>query len=107
MSGDARWVAFESFSSNVVAGDTNGMPDVFVHDRQSATTTRVSVGPGGAQGDGDSDDPAVSADGLWVAFDSGASNLVAGDTNGKSDVFVHDRQRGQGAAVAAHRHQCG
>ena len=54
-------------------------------------TSRVSVGPGGAQGNGFSASPALSADGRFVAFDSAATNLVPGDTNGSTDVFVHDR----------------
>ena len=73
-------------------GDTNGAVDVFVRDRQTGTTRRVSVGPGGAQGnDQSSDDPAISADGRFVAFGSAATNLVPGDTNGDFDVFVRVR----------------
>ena len=76
-------------------GDTNGSPDVFVRDRQTGTTQRVSVGPGGVQGNGDSSQrPSISADGRFVAFSSDASNLVPGDTNGVDDVFVRDRQTG-------------
>ena len=62
-------------------GDTNDADDVFVRDRQTGTTRRVSVGPGGVQGNGDSFGPAISADGRFVAFDSDATNLVPGDTN--------------------------
>jgi Tol biopolymer transport system component len=94
ISADGRWVAFESFSSNLVGGDTNGETDVFVHDRQTATTTRVSVASGGVQGNDSTFHPTMSADGRWVGFLSWASNLVAGDTNGSPDVFVHDRQTG-------------
>ena len=94
ISGDGRFVAFQSFAANLVAGDTNGVADVFVRDRQTGTTERVSVSSGGAQGNGFSFDPAISADGRWVAFASTATNLVAGDTNGFTDVFVHDRQTG-------------
>ncbi len=94
ISADGRFVAFESLASNLVAGDTNGWPDVFVRDRQSGTTERVSLAPGGAEGDNDSSDPSISADGRFVAFWSWASNLVAGDTNGWADVFVCDRQSG-------------
>ena len=57
-------------------------------------TRRVSVGAGGRQGDGGSSEPALSADGRYVAFGSDASNLVAGDTNGVRDVFVRDLQAG-------------
>ncbi len=91
ISADGRYVSFRSTASNLVSGDTNGVSDVFIHDRQSGTTERVSIGAGGAQGNGDSDRPSVSADGRWVAFDSGASNLVGADTNGVEDIFLRDR----------------
>ena len=67
--------------------------DVFVHDRQTGTTERVSVDSAGNQASraATACDPAISADGRFVAFDSDAANLVAGDTNGAPDVFVHDR----------------
>jgi Tol biopolymer transport system component len=95
ISADGRFVAFESLASNLVAGDTNVSCDIFVRDRQSGTTERVSVASGGAQGTGGlSIRPSISADGRFVAFASDATNLVPGDTNGKSDVFVHDRQSG-------------
>jgi Tol biopolymer transport system component len=94
VSDDGRIVAFTSSAANLVAGDTNGHPDVFVHDRAAGTTTRVSVAGTGAQGDGAASAPAVSGDGRYVAFTSAATNLVAGDTNGRPDVFVHDRQTG-------------
>jgi Tol biopolymer transport system component len=92
ISGDGRYVAFDSFASNLVAGDTNGERDVFVHDRQTRRTTRVSVATSGIQANGMSGDPAISRDGRYVAFLSYASNLVPGDTNNTADVFVHDRQ---------------
>ena len=91
ISADGRWVAFESLASNLVAGDTNGMFDVFVYDRHTGTTSRASVGPGGAEGNYHSLDQTMSADGRWVTFYSQASNLVAGDTNGRSDAFIYDR----------------
>jgi Tol biopolymer transport system component len=94
ISADGRYVAFDSTASNLVSGDTNGVKDVFVHDRQTGATIRVSVDSGGAQGSGDSANPAISSDGRYVAFDSAAANLVAGDTNGVRDVFVHDLQTG-------------
>src|SRR6266446_5737670 len=94
LSADGRFVAFQSDATNLVAGDTNGATDVFVHDRQTGTTERVSVASGGTQGNGFSAGPALSADGRFVAFHDTATNLVAGDTNGASDVFVHDRQTG-------------
>ncbi|MEN6642913.1 MAG: hypothetical protein ABFE08_10735 [Armatimonadia bacterium] len=91
ISADGRYVAFESRASNLVAGDTNGSGDVFVHDRTTGTTTRVSVATGGGQGNDESCPSSISGDGRYVAFLSSASNLVGGDTNGKSDAFVHDR----------------
>ena len=94
MSADGRYVAFESDASNLVADDGNGYDDVFVRDRVSGTTERVSVATGGAEGDYLSVEPSISADGRHVAFTSGASNLVAGDGNGADDVFVHDRVTG-------------
>jgi Tol biopolymer transport system component len=95
ISADGRYVAFISEASNLVAGDTNERPDVFVRDRISRTTTRATVATGGTQANGDSYGPAaISADGRYVAFGSNASNLVAGDTNERPDVFVRDRVRG-------------
>jgi len=95
ISADGRFVAFQSNASNLVPGDTNGTTDVFVHDRQTGQTTRVSVATVGGQGSGVSEDPSISADGRFVAFESNASNLVLADTNGAYDVFVHDRQTGE------------
>jgi Tol biopolymer transport system component len=92
ISADGRFVAFVSAAPDLVAGDTNGRADVFVHDRQTRTTERVNVDSAGTQADGESESPALSADGRFVAFVSAATNLVAGDTNGRADVFVHDRQ---------------
>ena len=92
ISGDGRYVAFSSLASNLVAGDTNETCDVFVRDRTTQVTRRVSVGPGGAQANGGSGAPSISADGRYVAFYSNASNLVAGDTNETADVFVRDRK---------------
>ena len=100
MSADGRFVAFESDASNLVAGDNNGSRDVFVHDRQTGTTTRVSVGTGGTQGNGDSVEADVSPDGRYVAFRSDATNLVIGDTNNAEDIFVHDRQTGTTTRVS-------
>ena len=97
---DGRYVAFAANAENLVTGDTNSATDVFVRDRQAGTTTRVSVGAGGAQGNGASSEPSISADGHYVAFSSLASNLVAGDTNGQRDVFVHDRQAGTTSRVS-------
>jgi Tol biopolymer transport system component len=93
VSGDGRFVAFESDASNLVPADTNFMRDIFVHDRLTRDTTRVSVGPGGAQADATSLDASISADGRYVAFISDASNLVPGGSTGRQ-AFVHDRVTG-------------
>lgn len=95
ISADGRFVAFDSLASNLVPGDTNGATDVFVHDRRVRDTERVSIGSSGRQADDFSDDPAISADGRFVAFRSFASNLVPSDTNAYSDVFVRDRRAGR------------
>src|SRR3990172_8326886 len=92
LSADGRYVAFMSWASNLVPGDTNGGWDIFVHDRQTGVTERVSVNSSGEQGNPYSYRPSISADGRYVVFESGASNLVSGDTNGTWDIFVHDRQ---------------
>jgi Tol biopolymer transport system component len=89
ISGDGRFVAFWSDATSLVPGDTNGWPDVFVHDRQTGATTRVSVSTTGAQGDDDSFSPAMSVDGRYVAFDSKANTLATGGAPDKQDVFVH------------------
>ena len=93
-SADGRYVAFNSLSSNLVPGDTNGEADVFVHDRETGITEMVSLSSEGIQGDHWSYTPSISADGRYVAFNSWSSNLVPGDTNNTSDIFVHDRETG-------------
>src|SRR5258705_2849575 len=100
ISSDGRYVSFSSTASNVVPGDTNGTWDVFVRDRLTGSTTRVSVGPGGAQGNDISSNGSMSADGRYVAFLSLATNLVSGDTNGRTDVFVRDVQTGTTAIAS-------
>jgi Tol biopolymer transport system component len=88
LSADGRYVAFRSAASNLVGSDTNAADDIFVRDRTAGTTTRVSVGAAGLQANGASGAPAVSGNGGFVAFHSSASNLVGGDTNSATDVFV-------------------
>ena len=100
ISGDGRVVAFTSGATTLVPGDTNYWTDVFVHDLDTGTTTRVSVASDGTQADGPSDSPAISSDGRHVAFRSAASNLVPGDTNAKGDVFLHDRVTGTTTRVS-------
>jgi hypothetical protein len=92
LSADGRFVAFTSDSSNLVSGDTNGVRDVFVRDRQTHKTARVSVSSTGAQADAGSFNypTTISNDGRFVAFESGATNLVSGDTNSSADIFVRD-----------------
>lgn len=92
ISADGRYVAFWSRASDLVAGDTNAESDVFVWDRVTGTTERVSVASNGFQGDGGSYAPDISADGRYVVFFSRATTLVPDDTNGQYDIFLHDRQ---------------
>ncbi|GIE85714.1 hypothetical protein Are01nite_21940 [Actinoplanes regularis] len=87
---DGRIVAFASVAPNLVAADSNGTTDVFVHDTVDRATTLVSVATDGRQGNDRSTSPAVSTSGRYVAFTSAATNLVAGDTNRSRDVFVRD-----------------
>ena len=87
ISSDGRYVAFYSDATDLVTGDTNGIQDVFVYDRDTDTIERVSVDNSGVQGDDISISPSISSDG-YVAFRSDATNLVTGDTNVGSDVFV-------------------
>lgn len=91
VSASGRYVAFTSSTSGLVAADTNGSRDVFVRDRGTGRTERVSLSAAGGQVSAASSQPAISGDGRYVAFTSSASNLVAGDTNFASDVFVRDR----------------
>ena len=97
---DGRYIAFESSASNLVNGDTNDQRDIFVHDWQTHQTIRVSVASDGTEADGTSGNPSISADGRYVVFESGASNLVSDDNNGVQDVFAHDRQTGQTTRVS-------
>jgi Tol biopolymer transport system component len=99
MSADGRLIAFASSATNLVAGDTNGMRDVFVRNVRSGVTTRVDVGPGNVQANGDSFGPiAMSGDGRFVAFESDSSNLVAGSgcVPGQAPdcLFIRDRTSG-------------
>jgi len=103
LSADGRFVAFESVGTNLVPGDTNGFPDVFVRDRQLGTTVRVSsasLALGGAQGDGFSGYADLAGNGRHVVFTSFATTLVPDDTNGALDVFRHDLLSGTTARVS-------
>jgi Tol biopolymer transport system component len=94
ISTNGQFAFFESAASDLIAGDTNGARDIFVRDTVNNTTTLVSVSTNGAVGNGDSHDAAITPDGRYVAFDSAANNLVAGDQNGIPDIFVRDLQLG-------------
>ncbi|WP_435205048.1 TolB family protein [Micromonospora sp. bgisy143] len=100
VSADGRYVVFWSEASNLVPGDTNGVGDVFVRERVTGLITRVSVSTGGTQGNRISNEPAISADGRYVAFSSAASNLVTGDLNGMVDIFLRDRVAGTTSLVS-------
>ncbi len=97
---EGRYAVFASRAANLVPGDTNAGGDVFLRDRRTGTTTRVSVAPGGGQADGDSSAVTMTPDGRYVAFDSLASNLVPGGTPGPRAVFVRDLTTGATARIA-------
>lgn len=101
LSRNGRFVAFVSDAANLVEGDSNGLPDVFVHDRKTGTTVRASVASDGGEADGGSDSPMLPGNGRFVAFDSAATNLAASDTNGVRDVFLHDLKTGVTELVSA------
>ncbi len=101
ISSNGQSVVFESSATNLVAGDTNGATDIFLHDRVAGTTVRVSVDSSGTQATGSSSQPAISGNGRFVAFVSSAANLVPADTNGLPDVFVRDTQAGTTVRASA------
>ncbi|MDP6995363.1 MAG: SUMF1/EgtB/PvdO family nonheme iron enzyme [Candidatus Poribacteria bacterium] len=108
ISGDGRYIAFESNATNLVAVDTNGSIDIFVHDTQTGTTARVSLDSSGAQATGDSNSPSISnsedplLDGRYITFESAATNLVADDSNSSIDTFVYDTQTSTTTRVSLH-----
>lgn len=95
ISGDGRYVVFYSFASNLVAGDSNSVPDVFLRDTVSGNTTLISVSHDGGFADAGSMMPTISGDGRYVAFQSNASNIVYGDNGLAVDVFVRDTVTGE------------
>ena len=95
LSTDGRYACFASYATDLVPGDTNDATDIFVQDRRTGHTERVSVASDGAQSNGGSLYPSMTPDGRYVTFASEASNLVPGDTNGCPDSFVHDRVTGR------------
>ena len=100
LSEDGKRLAFYSFASTLVAGDANGLWDIFVHDATSGVNTRVSLTSSGGERNQGTESasrvvaPTISGDGRYVAFATTATNMVAGDTNGAQDVFVVDTQNG-------------
>lgn len=91
ISDDGEIIAFASDATNLVSGDTNAATDIFIYVRASGAVTRISLTTAGVQGNGTSGSPALSSDGQYVAFASSATNLVSGDTNGVTDIFLRDR----------------
>jgi WD40 repeat protein len=91
LSDDGRFIAFSSFADDLVAGDSNKVMDVFVHDALTGAIERVSVDSSGVQGDRASANAAISADGRFVVFDSWATNLASGGAAGREQVYLHDR----------------
>ncbi|MCP4419135.1 MAG: DUF11 domain-containing protein [Chloroflexi bacterium] len=88
---DGRYIAFRSFATNLVPGDTNGQSDIFVYDTLMDTMEIVSVSSSGVLGNGESKDPAICGNGRFVAFTSEATNLVPLPHNGERQVYIHDR----------------
>jgi Tol biopolymer transport system component len=100
MSADARFIAFRSWADDLVPNDRNNQVDAFVRDRLAARTKRVSVSSSGREGFGVTSRPVLSATGRWVVFTSRSSTLVPGDTNGRADIFRHDRLTGRTIRVS-------
>ena len=100
IAGDGRFVSFSSFAKNLVRGDANGQPDVFLRDRQRGTTEMISVNSQEVQGNWHSTTSAVSANGRLVAFGSHADNLAPQDINGLEDIFLRDRRAGTTVQVS-------
>lgn len=94
ISGNGQFVVYESYADNLVPNDTNNNQDIFLFNRQTETTTRISLGMGGAEANGNSSYARISDDGCIVAFLSSADNLVPNDTNGRGDVFAYDCMTG-------------
>jgi len=95
ISPDGRYVAFQSWADNLVAGDTNERPDVFVYDRYTGQTVRASVASDGTESDGFSGSASISAYGQWIAFASEAKSLAPDQRDWAFDVFLHDLRAGR------------
>lgn len=101
LSPDGRYIAFVSYSTNLLnVPDTNGKADIYLHDLKTGMTRRVSLASNGGETNGDSYNPSVSSDGMFVAFASDATNLVEGDSNGKRDIFVRNMLTGETKQVS-------
>ncbi|HKR56362.1 MAG TPA: hypothetical protein VJS20_08675, partial [Gemmatimonadales bacterium] len=94
LSGDSRYVVYQSDAYNLVSGDSNGALDIFLRDRLLGVTTRISVDSSGQQANDSSRVAYISQDGRWVTFESSATNLVTGDTNAVKDIFIRDLVQG-------------
>ncbi|MCA9397632.1 LPXTG cell wall anchor domain-containing protein, partial [candidate division WWE3 bacterium] len=102
ISDDGRYVVFQSAATNLVASDTNNLIDIFLHDRNTDTTTRLSLDSADGESDGHSLYPAISGDGQFVAFNSVATDLVADDTNGVGDVFLRNLNTDTTTRISVH-----
>lgn len=100
ISSDGRFVVFSSAAYNLVENDDNNMVDVFLHDRQTGNTTRVSVGSKGEEGNSYSHSPVISGNGEYVTYDACASNLVPGDTNKTFDIFLYEVKTGKTTLIS-------
>ena len=100
ISGNGRYVAFHTFSANLVSGDTNLVNDVFVRDVVEETTTRVSLTDSDEESTGGATWPSISSDGRYVTFESRSANLVPGDANGERHVFLRDTVAGTTTRVS-------
>src|SRR5512139_932176 len=92
ISGDGRYVVFQSIATHLVPNDFNSREDIFVRDRLTGDTSRLNLSDSLSETNNVSSDPSISADGRYVTFGSLATNLVGGDTNSVQDIFVRDRQ---------------
>lgn len=99
-SADGRFVVFDSSEPGLVVSDNNNAADIFIYDHQNQTTQRVSVSSEGFEGESSSHSAAVSSNGQMIAFVSNSSHLVSDDTNGKADIFLHDRLSGNTTRIS-------
>ncbi|MGB9920709.1 MAG: Ig-like domain-containing protein [Moorellales bacterium] len=100
ISGDGRYVVFASYASNLAGPDENWEYDVFLHDCETGVTERITNAYGGGEANDWSGEARISGNGRYVVFTSDADNLVPGDTNGRSDIFLYDRETGTTACLS-------